>query len=259
MVRFAILATQRSGTNFFRSVLGSHPRIHCYNEMFMEGGYDREGFFYRHWLDKIAEDETQLFCSRLTMHMHDYLQELESSQADKAAVGVDVKYTEIYKLPMLLPVLKQRGYRFLHIVRRNVLKTMISQYHLDCKNGHTSPLYENFRRLSNGQIFLPAGDGVVERELARREEQLEAAARMLEGLPCLSLYYEDFFPPGEYTSDTVRADQLQRIYDFLKVPPGPELRTGDRKVNPSTVRGLVANFDDLAARFEGTRWAGLLD
>jgi hypothetical protein len=259
MVRFAIIATQRSGTNFFRGVLGGHPQIHCHDEVFIESGHDKPGYFYRHWLDKVAGDETQIFCSRLGAHMHDFLQGLESARADKAAVGVDVKYTEMAKLPMLLPVLRQRGYRFLHIVRRNVLKTMISQYHLDCKNGHTYPLYENFRRLSNGQVFLPVGDGVVERELARRQEQLEAAAGMLEGLPCLDLYYEDFFPPGEYTSDTLREDQLGRIYDFLEVPPGPELRTGKQKVNPSTVRGLVANFDDLAARFEGTRWAGLLD
>ena len=86
--KFVLIAKMRSGTHFFKSVIGGHPDIHCYPEVLPGLGPEQ---FHSFWLRKIREDEKNILPYNRPGIFDDYLTCVFASLPGKKAVGLDIK------------------------------------------------------------------------------------------------------------------------------------------------------------------------
>ena len=130
-----IFATQRSGTNFLRSCLASDARIANLHEIFGFNG--RPALFWQH-RKKVTEKHPEMVypsddnMSRLfELFIQEFVEPLNTEYA-----LMDVKYNSVHNLnpawhslldvPFLLKQIKKHQFPVIHLVRRNVLETYVS-------------------------------------------------------------------------------------------------------------------------------------
>ena len=129
-----LLSRQRSGTNALRSVLESHPKIHCFNEIMSYNPSDmaREDSYIAFARQKNADryaDPDQ--------HIHifdDFVQQLHQMH-DKDVTLIDLKYNSCHhvsarwqglnELP-LFNWIQKKGVPVLRLRRNNYLKVLVS-------------------------------------------------------------------------------------------------------------------------------------
>jgi LPS sulfotransferase NodH len=241
-VRFVIIGTDRSGSNFLRGLLNAHPSALALGEIFRGHGtigWDIRGHPRSRKTLALFEAQPAAFLQQTLFRC--YPRHLK-------AVGFKLFYHHARDgaWRSVWDFLKtDRGIRVIHLKRRNMLEAYLSR----CRADRTGN-WINTHGAEEAEVSIPLDyEGCLEAfEQTRRHEQ--ACDRLFAGHDTLGLTYEDL--AGDY------AAQFGRVQAFLGLEP--------RAVKPTTFKQsraplpqAISNYAELRRRFTGTPWAGFFD
>lgn len=247
MIRFVVLSTQRSGSGFLRSLLKSHPSISCLEELFLSRNTNpityrsyRTSSMRRALEDLLVRDKA----------VCDYLAEVYARQpANHRAVGFKLMYGQAERHPEVVEWCRRNGVKIVHLVRRNMLKMIVSR-HIAAKRRvyhSTRPLEPKavrLNRLNRLNIWrLPS-------QLRKLGDLVEANRQLFSSMPYLEVVYEDCLTNQEWES--------RRILEFLECDPDIRLVSDLVKTSPDSLEHLIENYDDIRRALTGTPFEAYL-
>jgi LPS sulfotransferase NodH len=247
--QFVVLTTQRSGSSWLVDLLNAHPRIAAYAEMFRVT--DTSVPVYG--ANRVLPFETMVppgtwSVSRVQFRRrYDYLRGLGRAHPRAGAVGFKLMYDQTRDHPGLLATLVVRRTRFIHLVRHNHVRALLSFDVAERSNGWHPRAGEE---VAATRVRVDP-TRIVER-LEDRASEIERFRRRLRLVPAAVL---------EVSFEELRADRddvLARIHRFLRVPRSDlEPRTS---IVPTPVRlaDAIENVDDVRRALTGTRFASQL-
>ncbi|MFO8099857.1 MAG: Nodulation protein H [Salinibacter sp.] len=225
--RFVLFGRGRSGTTALLSMLGDVPALDCEGEIL----HDWVPFPRRHVLGRCARSAGRGYgCKILSYQIRDVQTRLDRPEAFLATLHDTL------------------GFQVLYLRRTHLLRHALSNI-----------------RARREQFHRKKGDGSAERralrvdpdrvlEWIRSSERLrDYEHRLLEGIPHLSLTYEEHIRDASHHQDTV-----DTICSFLGVSSAP-VESNYEKVAPRSLRDGVANYDELADRLENTPYRCYLE
>ena len=244
-VRFVVVGVQRTGTTLIRTCLDSHPAIRCVGEAFklslLRGSYaGPEGYhayraaslkrYLRHWIDRSSL-------------VQNYLDELYG-MSDHRAVGFKFMLSQRQPFPTVVPYLIGHGVRVIHVVRENVLKTLVSRL-----VARQRKRYHAKESVPVTRIVLPCSDLVDQLQQISDQQQIWTSI-FKDRVPYLRLAYESFL--------SNRRRETDALLQFLEVGFA-ELQTSLVKVNPDSLDTVLSNYDEVRSRLRGSPWAWMAE
>ncbi len=260
MEKFVLVATQRSGTVFFESVINRHPHIYCYPEVLLSLSYQSEWNFYNFWLEKVKQDESNITHPAMLRNFELYLNHIFNSVPGKKAIGIDIKYDQFPQILNIFHTLKKNDIKIIHLVRKNVLKTYLSSV-LNWNQRSLNRLAHGRKGVSSVKVKIKPGNYLVQ-ELERRKNEFAHYRNFFHKnkFKCLEINYEDFFDNSNSESSTIVSPVLNQIYEFLCIKEKRyDLTTDLKKTNPNKLAELIENYDEIVDFLSGTEWAYLLE
>ncbi|QDL91416.1 hypothetical protein FDP22_06230 [Paroceanicella profunda] len=133
MKGLVIVAKQRTGTNFLRSLIASSSNAHNVGEAFHTDTLGADGNFFT-WMERNGRSYPLI---RKDPEMRELITAwLDDLERDFPVPVLDLKYNSFWavsntwmsmiEMPPLLKVLHQRGYKFVHLTRANRLEHALS-------------------------------------------------------------------------------------------------------------------------------------
>lgn len=243
MVKFVIVGVRRTGTTLIRTTLDSHPQVRCHGASFRygsrscptEGANYQTGYqkYVRASLRRRIQDRLIPKCT-----VERYLENLYSGNACQA-VGFKLLENDFHQFPYIMKYLRRHQIRVIHIVRRNVLKTLISRQVKKVRQFGQSRQAVAITRIT-----------LDENKLLKHLERIDRAnqkwIRETSGLPYLQISYES------YVSD--KEEELKRMLTFLDVEYLPNLTSPLTKVNPDDIQQILINYEAVERVLAGSRF-----
>jgi hypothetical protein len=261
-----LLARQRSGTNALSSVLGSHPEIFCFDEVFRLDDLIRpdpvqiRGNYFTFLEEYAAGDITRTFPNRHEQVFADYLAHL-AALARTRFIVVDVKYNSTHHIsgvwrpigqPTLFDYIKSSGVAVLHLVRRNYLRGLLS--HLKAWESKRYYVFDG-PAPPDLRVSVPLPWAVHELERWRAEDDGVAAA--FDGYPFYKqVEYSTLFPD---TSGSFPPDMLAEFGNWFGVPDAFVNRASLTKQSSLPLAATIENMDDVASALRGTAFEYCLE
>jgi LPS sulfotransferase NodH len=240
--RFVVLTIPRTGGNYLCSLLNSHPEVLCHHEVF-----NASGIFCS--LDLRSRSEH--YFGTLEERDRDpvgFLERLWNRSFGHPVVGLKLcrgQNRAAFEALLAAPAVAKIVMR-----RRNRVKTYVSEMVAQLTGEWES--YPGIRPPGEA-IRIPVPAAGLLRFVEHNETYYDDIDRRLarEGQTALAVDYEGLFSDGGET--------MRRILEFLQVSAdGPPLAGATRKQNPSDLRRLIANFDELAEALRGSELEGEL-
>lgn len=247
---FAIVSTQRSGSAYLGSVLSAHPDVTVAPEVFLGQGMRTPENFYAYWAGWVQSDPKHLAPPQCMTVVRTYLDGLFASAEDERAKGFALKYDQIPLVPGLMEILQERGVRMVHLIRLNVLESIVSSVrnHLRVSGGGrahgTGPMDPPQVHIEADRLAAGIARRVAEIEQNRKALRSRFASHEVHLEACA----KDREDPGGCNAQVLRG-----LEEFLGVAPQTDLRTTLR----SSGRGLgemISNFDEVREVLSGTDW-----
>lgn len=222
---FLIFAQGRSGSTLLTELLNASPQVTC----------DREILERR-----VASPSAWAEASRLRHRGHLYGFKVKPLQL--------LHHQRVPSMEDWLVRMHHRGWRIVHLERRNLLRQTLSniaaeRYGFHRRAGSAGPAREPLR----------VDPAVLTFWMGFRAESREQERRALSALPHASVCYEDDLRDAAQQQAT-----LDRLTAFLRVESGlasPTLLPA----NPGPLKQLIANYDDVRGALEGSPWSVYLD
>jgi len=241
MIRFLILAAQRTGSTVVGDALDQHSEISCEREMFLAGQKRPRSYNqflqHSHW----RRLEARL---RPARSIESYLRGFFHAEPPLRAVGMKLMYNQ--RSAVLDRWIDVHRPRIIHLVRHNAVKVIVSRLTAERRGVYHVGSNE---QAPEGAVEIPT------EKLLSELEKLEAAVAdqrsWLADRDALEISYE------ELLSD--REALFTRLHEYLGVSPAGVPPLPLRKVNPDELARAVANFGELEERLRGTRFADQLD
>lgn len=239
--RFVILFQGRSGSSFLTSVLNEHPQAGCRYEDFDTHGQNPIHRKVNCLSDEIIVDPTP---KRTQEHL------LNIFNRPLAATGFKFKFPCQYAAfpEITMSLLKRREDLFvIHLVRRNLVKRIVSMNHLRHLRKSTQLVSSNVVDQHDVQRFaidIPALLDKLVLESLYSDQLAQFAERFAN---CLRVEYEDLLENPRMT--------LDRITGFLGLAPFEEIEGRFRKATPDDLRDVLENYGELESALAGTPWA----
>lgn len=243
MVRFFIAGIRRTGTTAIRTALDAHPQVRCVGEAFNFGdrfktirGLNCEDG-YRQYINSIPAGRARDLLLR-TPTVNQYLDHLYA-MPDYDAIGFKLMHFQGRKFPMVIKYLRRNNVRCIHIIRKNVLKTLVScAVKRETGRSHT--------KLATQKTQVNLEEDKLLKDLERYDRDNKDWVKQTQGLPYLLVYYEDFAEN--------KSRELTRICEFLGVEPTAELEPRYVKGSPNDIREILINYDAVERILKGTRF-----
>ena len=251
--RFVLLSTQRSGTSWVMERLAHHERIGGYGEVLLHGvggwsdwppgAADRP--FYTTYLREASTSESLL---HQHLRLFGYLDYLYQPRRGYQAIGFKLMYDQLRRYPEILAYLRVRRVRVLHLFRLNLLDIVLSREAMKSRrNVHArSPAEREMVRVDVDTRRLAS-------DLARLdwERRLVREALTLLHIPVVEPTYESLLADESRLNSTVR-------FLGVGVDATTELPAVMLKLAPSSHRAGIANYDEVGAALQGTRYLSFL-
>jgi len=236
-VKFILLGRSRTGSNFVRGLLNSHPQIIAFGEIFVSNQQITWGLeeysSSQHDLLLFQRDPTAFLQQAL---FRDYPRGI-------AAVGFKLFYYHAREngLEVLWSYLQaQEDIRILHIKRRNMLRT-----HLSRARAIQTDQWAN----TNGKLEAEPPIALDFDECLKDFEQTSQWEteydQFFSAHPRCEVLYEDLL------NDFDR--QIIRMQDFLEVKHAP-LQSDIHKQSHKPLSQSIANYAELKEKFSDTPW-----
>ncbi len=251
-----------------RSVLQKHPQLHCFPEVFHTDYGARAQFpdaypthYEEYHLACVRADPDAALLARRPEQVGGYLAEIER-WAEAAGTGalIDVKYNSVHQadptwrmpteVPEMLRIFADRGYRVIHLKRRDVLGMTTSLFRGGLTGQFGAVSTDEIKRVTfriNPSDYLRTLRYLVEGEAAIDGWLGDLEAR------CYDLYYESLFsgaPGSPFAPATFAA--LGRFLDLSM--DGLDLTPAYKKLAPRSMRDEVENHDELIAAVRASPW-----
>jgi len=232
MIRFVVLATPRSGSNWLCSLLDSHPAVLCHHELF-----NPEGIHVA-----LSQRGSDLGFGGLAARERDPEQLLARAWAQHlghAAVGFKLNRGQAPAI--LARVLADPAVRKIVIRRRNRIRSLVSE-----RIAEVSGAWESYAGLELSPVTQPVlvPPAALRRHAADNRAFYDHIAAALKhgGQQAFELAYEEVGDPAVQ----------RRLLTALEVAPDVALKAGTRRQNPAPLPDLIANFAELAEALKGT-------
>lgn len=258
MEKFIVLATQRSGTRFFETVLSDHPKIQCYGELLLWMDYHNPDNFFHYWRNKVLESAKFITPPFEAVAFKQYLDDLFTQNNDMQAVGLDIKYDQVGVIPNELPILQEKFKKAIHLIRCNLLKTLIS-LELNRRKEEFARAAHASQKYASARITLLMNEGILGGLKDRKRQILNFREYLSNHYDTIEIYYEDFFGNGNGASNTIKKEVLSQVYDFLGVKSCFDVKTDLVKTNPNRLVDLIENYEEVKLFLELNGWGYLLD
>ncbi len=233
-IRFVILATPRTGSNWLCSLLDSHPEILCHHEIF-----NPDGIHYA----RSYQPEEPLEVATLSDRDRDPEAVLARVwQCDLGHRAVGFKHNRGQNATVLARVLEDKAVRKIVLRRDNRIRTFVSE-EIALRTGE----WESYpgREIGGGGRSLAVVVDQLRWHVRENARHYAAIMQALEvtGQRALELSYERL----------ALAEERLRALRFLGVDrPELPLHGATRKQNPEALRTLITNFEELAAELQGS-------
>ncbi len=243
-----LLGSERTGSNLLESLLNNHPDILCLGEVFKFGAGRSAVRFKKLAALEPAPAIQGALLQDPRLGLDDPFQFIRVARAEDAGplqvVGFRVFYNH---LPGRMPWFKLRfqpGLHVVHLVRHNLLAQLYS-----------------LQRALKTQVWVvresPQGTVPVEipydkcrRFFEKRSREVSLFRRLFAGRRYFELSFEHLVNPEKQPA------RLEALQQFLGLSAKP-LVSSHRRLNTTPLPRCIANYDELRARFQGTRWAEL--
>jgi LPS sulfotransferase NodH len=241
-----IITSQRSGSNFLRHCLESHPAIKCEGELLISGTVTTP---------KILED------FRWPAKVYRYMvagawnpvKILETFllRNDAEVVAFKAMYNHV-KNPKVLDFLrKHKEIRIIHLKRENLLKQYVSKMLLGKKREQRRWQPHSTKKLPPVSIKIKPKAAI--RAMEKVQEQHDFFKSFLEEHPRIDLIYENMIE-GQCLSD----DASKSVCQILDIE-NRKMCCNFVKVNPDKIQLIVDNYDELVDALQGTAYERFLD
>lgn len=245
-VKFFIAGIRRTGTGLIRTTLNNHPQVRCIGEAFNFG--DRFGKTrgekcddgYRQFINSIPGGKTRdlLLRKQTVDNFLDHLYEA-SENTEKKAAGFKLMQKQSNEFPMVLEYLRRHDARVIHVVRENVLKTLISRTvkRATGQSHTTKAMKKTPVRLEVNRLL---------KDLERYEADNNRWPQLCASMAYIRVTYEGFVANQD--------EELSRMLTFLDVDPIVDLTSHFVKGNPDNIREIIVNYDEVENTLKNTRF-----
>ncbi len=200
MIKFRILTTQRSGSNWLGSLLNSHPQIRVCGEVFNQSSSNTDPtvtFFNQ--FQKIHSTRSP----GLTFKYIDWFN--ANFEGTYCSVAFRLMYNHLHKKPEILSKLIWDHYKIIHLIRENHLDALLSYRHAEKTNIYHVKAHVNMAPVH----FEPL---VLLRKIEDRDKEIKKVIRILTTLPnpVFSITYDKLH------NDTQKSLQRSGVVYLLK-------------------------------------------
>jgi LPS sulfotransferase NodH len=248
---FVILTAPRTGSAWLTDVLNSHPQITAYGELFIPEPGDGEAYGGQnlpYFVDYVGNGIVRHSRLGLLRKRISYLNHLYGGN-DVDCIGFKLVYKQAGLNPGLLTYLSLRRARVVHLIRSNLLDSVISW-----ETAHARQLFHP----QVGDVIAPTRVELDSKHLLQRLDYHEYAISLARSwirnlrLPYTEAFYEELTGPR-------KDEMLARILAFLGVKQTAEtLATDLVRANPTDHRQLLANYDEIRTTLTGSRFEWML-
>jgi LPS sulfotransferase NodH len=259
-VLFIVFGHQRTGSTLLASKLNSHPRIRCYEEVFLP--WTDSSPSVREWLEARDLPKWLRVIPSIRTSFLTSLYDINNIPSNIDAVGFKVMYNQMSlwpKFAYLMPTatyllqdpvlgnwLRTNRVLVVHALRRNHLKILVS-HELAARSGH---FHSRNEPILDRKVFISLRS--LKPRLRRIQQAEKAARNIIAGLPAIEIWYESFTGVGGAQDDA-------RLCDALGQPvPAGGLTSPLRKLSSDNLRDTIANYEQVAAYLSGTRFEQFL-
>lgn len=259
-VPFILLATQRTGSSWVQEMLNSHPDVRVHTELFLAEGTGHPMWepshieFVESYLEQNAAGAGRLARSYWRLK---YLRRI-FDQSDVRAVGFKFMYDQARHNVEVLPYAALTRIRVVHLLRRNLLDTVISAklaqatrlYHLAADDRPAVPWWPSERKEAAVRIQPPELLGELNRLQAERR-RVQAWLRFSRTPTC----------EVEYERLAGDKDAFGPVLEFLGLPAGDtgRLASALQKLRTKSQGDVVENYDEVRAALSGTAYEQFLE
>lgn len=236
--KFIILGRSRTGSNFLRGLLNSHPAVIVLGEIFRNQDaidFDHPQFPTTKSIMRIYQQDPSRFLEKIVFR---------KIPANYMALGFKLFYYHANENPFkkVWSNLKERSdLHIIHIKRKNILRT-----HLSRENAVKTGQWVNTSgKEIHFQTYKLDYDSLLHDFVQTRQWEQQADI-FFSAHPKLEVIYEEL---SENTDQEIR-----KIQQFLDLP--------DHRVQPQTFKQIqrplyeiIENYEDLKSKFKNTEWA----
>lgn len=225
--KFLILGQSRSGTRLLRSLLGSHPDIHCDGEL-LRGDLQYTHYrwlheFYRVWPDPLLQRWR--------------------NKTPAAVYGCNLMFYHLRFPGPTLRRLVRSNWQVIHLLRDSLLDIALSYLVAD-----RSGLWHREAGSTAPTDTLTIPPAALERELIKRSKWRQREIELTKDLPHRQVVYE---------RDLADRSRWQAVCDSLfeafRIDSSP-VTTGLQKTHPRLPAEIIENFSELQAWLRTSRF-----
>jgi hypothetical protein len=256
----------RSGTTALREVLATNPHIVPMGEVFHSEHLNDENF-HHYYKKRIgmnpdlalpSEENRRILFRDFITHLRDSLGLREN---DGKVLVVSINYNSLHSLnnywqnilaePYLLSFVKTWNFGVIHLIRQNVLCTLLSEM-----RARASGVWHIKSEGDRAAVTVEINTDTLLCELEERQAEIALVRRWLGGYPyLLELTYEQTFKSGDLINDAV----LGQCAAFFGVPCSFAAAVPFRRTSLPSLHQEVSNHEAVARILSASPFARLLD
>jgi len=168
------------------------------------------------------------------------------------AVGFKLKYQQLDKYPEILPYLREHKIKIIHLIRRNLLASIISAEMVPemlARFRHAN--LSKSTRLDGLSLSVSLDSSTIVAQLSALEYLIDKSKAVIAGLPTIEVTYEDLIQSPTKTN--------RSILRFLGIDPRGTLKSKYRKIMPNLPKDGIRNIGQIREILGQTRFARYLD
>ena len=260
MAHFVILGTQRTGTTLLKTMLNDHPDVFCAGELFIHRNpvsRFRRAYLgkrvgrtsplsYSNWVrEKFSYAAMDLIGWRRDALTTQFLEELYNKEL-ASSIGFKLMFNQSLRHPRAVYWCLERNLRIIHVVRSNLLKTLVSR-----RMTRLQPRSHTRKPDTNKGLQIKLNCRSLVKELEAIEQSTYGWTDVAGEKPqYLQLPYEDFVRNRELW--------LEKICSHLDIP-ARKLESKLKKLNPEQLSDSVGNYEEVRDTLAGSKFEKFLD
>jgi LPS sulfotransferase NodH len=245
--KFAVLTTNRSGSEWIISTLNNFQDVSAHGELFLprprilNGKWDAD-FAYTRFV------ETKF--KSWTIRPFSVFSYLNTLYAMPGKVGFKLMYKQLGLYPEILVYFMRHHNQILHLVRRNHLDVMLS-YAVKAKLGQAHLLVGQTTP-DKLQVELDTRNLIEQVTWLQRQQNIARKLLQWCKLPALEVAYEDVVQNQSH--------YFKLIGDFLSINSEEKMpRSPLTKIRKGTHRDIISNYDQVKQVLSNSKYARLLE
>jgi hypothetical protein len=241
-----LLSIQRSGTNFLRRVLGSHPAIDpLFGEIFDPNFIKQPLSFFNFYQRAVVGDPSLCLPDQRIVAFENYIECLDRKVEAEHYI-LDIKYNSIRQMESYWPRAKEvltqyiidQQWPVIHLIRTDLLAAIVSQ--MRARETGVWMTKGNNHCDSYSTTVDPVG---IVNTLVGRRQAIEKYRRDFTGARLLELIYEEFIEAPNGINEL----SVERMRNFLNVTDKFSRVPETKKLITQPMSEVIENYENVVA------------